>query len=131
MNHPVIFFDGVCNLCNGTVRFIIKLDRKRHFRFSSLQSDFAKHTLEPFGIDTTNPDTIILLEDNKIYQKSEAVFRIIKYLSWLKMFNLLSYLPKRTTDFFYDIIARNRYAWFGKKATCVYNESLFDNLFIK
>ena len=57
MNHPVIFFDGVCNLCNGAVRTVIKLDSKRHFRFSSLQSDFAKTTLQPFQIDLGDPNS--------------------------------------------------------------------------
>ncbi len=118
MNHPVIFFDGVCNLCNGTVRFIIKLDRKRHFRFSSLQSDFAKHTLEPLGIDTTNPDTIILLEDNKIYQKSEAVFRITRQLSRINFLFPFKFLPKKINDGIYDFIAKNRYIIFGKKEEC-------------
>ncbi|MBK6975792.1 MAG: DUF393 domain-containing protein [Cytophagaceae bacterium] len=118
MNHPVIFFDGVCNLCNGTVRFIIKLDRKRHFRFSSLQSEFAKHTLEPFGIDTTNPDTIILLVDNIIYQKSEAVFRITRQLSRINFLIPFKFLPKKINDGIYDFIAKNRYIIFGKKEEC-------------
>jgi predicted DCC family thiol-disulfide oxidoreductase YuxK len=130
MNHPVIFFDGVCNLCNGAVRTVIKLDSKRHFRFSSLQSDFAKTTLQPFQIDLGDPNSIILLEDNKIYQKSEAVFRIIKKLKWINFLNVFSRIPFKVSNLIYDFIAKNRYNLFGKKENCPLPDRNLDWLFL-
>ncbi|MCA0364095.1 MAG: DCC1-like thiol-disulfide oxidoreductase family protein [Bacteroidetes bacterium] len=130
MNHPVIFFDGVCNLCNGAVRTVIKLDSKRHFRFSSLQSEFAKRTLQPFHINTTNSDSIILLENNHIYQKSEALFRIIKKLKWINFLNVFSRIPFKVSNLIYDFIAKNRYNLFGKKENCPLPDRNLDWLFL-
>lgn len=119
MEHPVIFFDGVCNLCNGVVKTITKLDHKRHFYFSSLQSDFAKTTLKSFGIDFIEPETIIFLEKDKIFIKSKAVFQISKQLGWLKIISVFSFLPTAFSDKIYDFVAQNRYKWFGKKEQCM------------
>lgn len=130
MNHPVIFFDGVCNLCNGAVRTVIKLDSKRHFRFSSLQSEFAKRTLQPFHINTTNSDSIILLENNHIYQKSEALFRIIKKLKWINFLYVFSRIPFKVSNLIYDFIAKNRYNLFGKKENCPLPDRNLDWLFL-
>jgi predicted DCC family thiol-disulfide oxidoreductase YuxK len=130
MNHPVIFFDGVCNLCNGAVRTVIKLDSKRHFRFSSLQSEFAKRTLQPFHINTTNSNSIILLENNHIYQKSEALFRIIKKLKWINFLYVFSRIPFKVSNLIYDFIAKNRYNLFGKKENCPLPDRNLDWLFL-
>ena len=130
MNHPVIFFDGVCNLCNGAVRTVIKLDSKRHFRFSSLQSEFAKRTLQPFHINTSNSDSIILLENNHIYQKSEALFRIIKKLKWINFLYVFSRIPFKVSNLIYDFIAKNRYNLFGKKENCPLPDRNLDWLFL-
>lgn len=114
---PVIFFDGVCGLCNGFVDFIISIDKHNHYLFSPLQSKFAEKTLPPELIKDLN--SVICLENNKIYKKSNAVLVIMKSLGgfWkLSQFGLL--IPEFLRDKIYDFVARNRYRFFGKKATC-------------
>lgn len=117
---PVIFFDGVCNLCNQSVNYIIKHDEQKIFRFASLQSEIAKHLLSERPELIQNMGSVVLLESGTIYTHSTAAFRILKQLKsswrWLLIFR---YLPSRFTDFFYDLIANNRYRWFGKKDSCM------------
>ncbi|MBL7765378.1 MAG: thiol-disulfide oxidoreductase DCC family protein [Chitinophagaceae bacterium] len=117
---PVIFFDGVCNLCNQSVNYIIKHDEHKIFRFASLQSEIAKHLLSERPELIQNMGSVVLLESGTIYTHSTAAFRILKQLKsswrWLLIFR---YLPSRFTDFFYDLIANNRYRWFGKKDSCM------------
>ncbi|MBF0598081.1 thiol-disulfide oxidoreductase DCC family protein [Faecalibacter rhinopitheci] len=115
----IIFFDGVCNLCNSTVQFIIENDSQNKFHFSSLQSNFGQKFLEENNLKTENFDSIILLENNEIYQKSDAAIKIASHLdspyNYLKLFSIL---PKFIRDFFYSIVAKNRYRIFGKKESC-------------
>lgn len=126
----IIFFDGICNFCNSSVNFIIKRDRKNYFKFASLQSEFAGKFLESCnlvpkfhlgnGIKEKKFDSIILLENNKLYIKSSAALHIAKHLngSW-KIFFIFIIVPPLIRNFFYDIIAKNRYKWFGKKDVCM------------
>lgn len=115
----IIFFDGVCNLCNSTVQFIIENDSQNKFHFSSLQSNFGQKFLEENNLKTENFDSIILLENNEVYQKSDAAIKIASHLdspyNYLKLFSIL---PKFIRDFFYSIVAKNRYRIFGKKESC-------------
>lgn len=119
MKEQIIFFDGVCNLCNGSVNFVIDRDKKKVFRYAPLQSDFAKEKLLPKGVDLEKLDTIMLLKDGKVYQKSSAALLVASKLSgaW-PLFAVFLILPKFIRDFFYDIVARNRYKWFGKEDQC-------------
>ena len=119
MNEQIIFFDGVCNLCNNSVNFVIDRDKEQIFRFAPLQSDFAKEKLTPLGADPEQLDSIILLKNGKVYQKSSAALQIARKLTgaWPAL-SVLMVLPKFLRDFFYDIIARNRYRWFGKQDQC-------------
>lgn len=115
----VIFFDGLCNLCNGAVQFIIERDTNNLYHFASLQSDFAKNELQKFDIDTAQINSFILLENGKIYQRSTAALKVSKNLSGLwPLLSIFIIIPPFIRDGFYNYIAKNRYKWFGKKESC-------------
>lgn len=120
MEKKIILFDGVCNLCNGAITFIIKRDKKDVFRYSPLQSTIGKQLAAKHYIDLDSVDSIILISDNKAVAKSTAALRIAKHLSggWPLMVVFLV-LPAFLRDWVYDFIARNRYKWFGKKDACM------------
>jgi len=119
MEHPIVFFDGVCNLCNGAVQFIIARDRKNVFYFASLQSDTAKEKLKPIGVEPEHVLSIVLLSEGKAYQQSSAVLRIARKLSWpWPVFYVLILIPPFIRDSIYRFIAHNRYRWFGKRESC-------------
>lgn len=115
----IILFDGICNLCNQSVQFVIKHDKANQFLFASLQSDFGQNFLKEKKLDATYFDSMVFIENNKFYTKSSAPLRIAKYLdqkvSWLRFFMIV---PKPIRDFVYSIISKNRYRWFGKKESC-------------
>ncbi|SMG46400.1 Predicted thiol-disulfide oxidoreductase YuxK, DCC family [Marivirga sericea] len=114
---PIIFFDGVCNLCNGAINFIIDHDKTAYFKFAPLQSRVADEYL-PTSL-TKNTDSIILWESEKIYSRSTAALRIAKKLNGLwKLFYVFMIFPKFARDSVYKLIAKNRYKWFGKRETC-------------
>jgi predicted DCC family thiol-disulfide oxidoreductase YuxK len=116
---PVLLFDGVCNLCTSSVHFIIKRDPKRKFRFASLQSAFGQNVLQEHQLNTQTFDSLVLLENGKIYQRSTAALRIARQLSgaWPLLY-IFMIVPAFIRNAVYDFIARNRYKWFGKKETC-------------
>ena len=118
----VILFDGVCNLCNASVNFVIKRDRHDRFRYASLQSEIGKRLLEERHIDSNQVDSIVLIEPGVAYfLKSDAALEIANELGWpwkaLHLFNYI--LPVQLRNNVYDLIARNRYRWFGKKDQCM------------
>jgi predicted DCC family thiol-disulfide oxidoreductase YuxK len=115
----IILFDGVCNLCNGTVNFVIDHDPKAIFKFTSLQSETGQQLLQQLGKPKTQFDSIILIDNQQVFEKSDAALRIAKQLSggWSVLY-LLIYLPKGFRNFVYDLVAQNRYRLFGKTATC-------------
>ena len=117
----IILFDGVCNLCDSAVQFIIKHDKKDIFRFISLQSDLGKEITNYLGINRTNLDSIILYQPGyAYYHKSQAVFEIAKDLGGIYSLSaIFSVLPSSLTDNMYDYIAKNRYNWYGKKVSCM------------
>jgi predicted DCC family thiol-disulfide oxidoreductase YuxK len=117
----IILFDGVCNLCNGAVQFVIKRDNKDIFRFAALQSPVGKTLVKERGIDTEKTDSILLIEPGiAYYAKSEAALRIAKNLSggW-PLLGIFLGIPPGFRDMIYDWIARNRYRWFGKREACM------------
>lgn len=120
----VILFDGVCNLCNHAVQTILKRDKKHYFKFASLQSDFAQKSIENHWLKTRPlPDSILLWENNKLYDRSAAVLKITKHLSGLwPVCSVFLLIPRFLRDAVYDFIARNRYKWFGKKNSCSLSE---------
>jgi len=118
-SHPIILFDGICNLCNRSVQFLLKKDRKNQFLFASLQSPPGQAILKDHGLSQEHYNSFILLEDGIIYTRSTAVLRVFKRLggirSWLYIFIVL---PRPVRDALYDYVARNRYKWFGTRAEC-------------
>ncbi len=116
----IIFFDGVCNLCNGAINFIIDRDRKGTFKFAPLQSEFAKKRLQQSKIDPLKLDTIVLLEPRgNVSVKSTAALRIARNLSgaWPLLYGFVI-IPKFIRDAVYNLIANNRYKWFGRTDQC-------------
>jgi predicted DCC family thiol-disulfide oxidoreductase YuxK len=118
-HYKIILFDGICNLCNSSVDFIIRHDKKNVFRFASLQSDFGQDITKKLSPKYLNTDSFILAEGDNFHIKSGAALRTAKYLGFpFNMFYVLIIIPPFIRNFFYDIIAKNRYKWFGKKQTC-------------
>ncbi|MCM3700277.1 thiol-disulfide oxidoreductase DCC family protein [Paenibacillus macerans] len=118
-NHAVVLFDGVCNFCNGSVQFIIRRDRAGYFRFASLQSDAAKSLLSE-RVEAPNLDSIILIENGRIFTESTAVLRIARKLDGIwKAAALFLIVPKPVRNWAYRLFARNRYRWFGKRNECM------------
>ena len=116
----IILFDGVCNVCNGFVNFLIPRDSKNKFQFGSLQSLKVKELLKQYHYDANDISTVILIENNKLYPQSTAVLKIFRQMNgawpWLYAFIIV---PKPIRDFVYQLIARNRYKLFGKKDACM------------
>jgi predicted DCC family thiol-disulfide oxidoreductase YuxK len=118
-NFKIILFDGVCNFCNYWVNFVLKRDKKNNFKFAALQSEIGKQLLKQFNLTANNFDSFILIDGNLIYKKSEAAFKVAKNLKgYPKVIAILSFMPKKFSDFFYDLIAQNRYKLFGKRGSC-------------
>jgi predicted DCC family thiol-disulfide oxidoreductase YuxK len=113
----IIFFDGYCGLCNGFVNFIMRVDRKGLFKFSPLQSDFAKAKLSVE--DTQDLKSVVVLIDEVTYRKARGVFMALRELGlFWKCLSFLRFLPAGLLNFSYDFIAENRYRLFGKRETC-------------
>lgn len=118
--NPVVFFDGVCNLCSSSVLFIIKRDKKNTFKFNSLQSPNSYELLRAFDTNTEDLQSIILLQNGKIYTESSAVLQITRQLSGLwPILYVFAVIPKFIRDGLYRIVAKNRYGWFGRKDQCM------------
>lgn len=116
-NRPVIFFDGVCGLCNGFVDFVISHDKKNLFLFSPLQSEYAKKQL-PSHL-TQDLTSVVLIINGETYTKTNAVLRVMKELGGAyKILTIGRYLPTFLRNQIYDLVASNRYRLFGKKETC-------------
>ena len=116
----VVLFDGVCNLCNGAVRFIIARDPRGRFRFASLGSAAAARALADARADAPLPDSVALVENGRVYTKSAAALRIVRRLRfpWPVLW-LLVVVPGPWRDRLYDFIARRRYRWFGRQDACL------------
>jgi predicted DCC family thiol-disulfide oxidoreductase YuxK len=120
-NKKIILFDGVCNLCNSAVQFIIKHDKKDVFRFVALQSELGQEILTYIGIDSKNIDSIVLYEPGvAYYYKSDAALQIAKSLNGLYSLGVIfKIIPIGIRNKLYDYIAKNRYKWYGKKESCM------------
>jgi predicted DCC family thiol-disulfide oxidoreductase YuxK len=116
----VILFDGVCNFCDGAVNFIIARDTDAYFKFAPLQSEIGEKLLAENGIDKTVTDSVVLIEDGKVYTYSTAALRVARKLSgaWSWMYAFIV-VPKFIRDFFYKLFAKYRYKMFGKKDECM------------
>ncbi|MGI9553340.1 MAG: thiol-disulfide oxidoreductase DCC family protein [Thermodesulfobacteriota bacterium] len=120
MDRLNILFDGVCNLCNGFVVFIIKRDPDAKFKFASLQSDEGERLQEEFNMDPANITTMVLVDNNNYYVKSDAALRILKELNgiWHFLYYFI-FVPRPVRDTVYDIVAKYRYRWFGRQDECM------------
>ena len=120
LTHSIILFDGVCNLCNGAVNFVIKRDPGNVFKFAPLQEKQGALLLKTHAIDIQKIDSIVLIENGNVYTKSSAALRIARKMSNLwPLFFVLLIIPSFIRDGVYDFIAKNRYKWFGKKEQCM------------
>ena len=119
-NHKIIVFDGVCNLCNTSVNFVIKRDKKDVFRFAALQSEIGQKYISEFNINPKETDSIVLIDDGKCFVKSTAALHITKFLpgAYPLLFGFII-VPKFIRNWVYDYIAKNRYKWYGKKDNCM------------
>ena len=120
----IIFFDGVCNLCNGFVQFVIRHDPKQHFRFAALQSEAAQALLAGQGVTSamlgTEPDSVLVLSGGRLYSHSTAVLRIARGLGGVWQLAGVGWvLPRPWRDALYRFVARNRYRWFGRQESCM------------
>lgn len=131
MQHRIVLFDGECNFCSSSVQFIIKRDRKGYFKFASLQSDAGIKLKRQYHA-AENLDTIVLIDNDKIYYKSDAALRICKNLDGMwKIFSVFIIIPRSLRDILYDLIAKNRYKWFGKKEHCMIPKQEMRDRFLK
>jgi predicted DCC family thiol-disulfide oxidoreductase YuxK len=120
MSHPVLLFDGVCNLCNSSVQFIIKNDKKGKFRFASIQSDYGQQAIKEYDLGDENLKTVILIADGKAYKKSTAALEVARRMDGLwPLLYVFWIVPYPLRDLVYNWIANNRYKWFGKKDQCM------------
>lgn len=119
-NHKIILFDGVCNLCNASVNFVIQRDKKDVFRFAALQSEIGKKYISKFNINPNETDSIILIDGEKCYVKSTAALYISKSLSggYPLLYGFII-IPTFIRNWVYDFVAKNRYKWYGKKENCM------------
>ena len=120
-DRPVLFFDGVCNLCNSSVQFIIRRDKKKVFLFASLQSDLGKEAMQNAQKqENSTPDSVILYYNGKYFVRSDAALHVFKLLGgiWSLLFAGMV-LPRFLRDGIYDFISRSRYKWFGKRNECM------------
>jgi predicted DCC family thiol-disulfide oxidoreductase YuxK len=117
--HPILLFDGVCNLCHGSVRFLLEHDRAARFRFAPLQSELGRALLAQFALDVDALDTVVLIDADGVHTRSDAALRSARLLgapwswSWL-----LAAIPRPLRDAAYAFVVRRRYRWFGRKDAC-------------
>jgi predicted DCC family thiol-disulfide oxidoreductase YuxK len=124
VERPVILFDGVCNLCSSSVRFIVERDPAAHFRFASIQSEVGQKLMREHGLAPavagSDPTSIVLVADGRAFERSAAALRIARRLRfpWLLLYGFVV-VPRFLRDAVYDFVARHRYRWFGKQDACM------------
>ena len=117
---PVILFDGICNLCNGVVKLVIRQDKKAYYKLAALQSHAGQELLKNHKLPQKDFETFLLIENGKVYQQSDAALRVAKQFSWYwQWVQTLWLVPRPLRNAVYRFIARRRYRWFGKKDTCM------------
>jgi predicted DCC family thiol-disulfide oxidoreductase YuxK len=121
-DHPIVLFDGVCNLCSNAVQFIIRWDTQGIFRFASLQSNIGQALLVKKRLSPEAINTIVLVEERegRIYDRSTAALQIARRMDGIwPILYIMIYIPEPIRNYVYDIIARHRYRWFGRKDSCM------------
>ena len=116
----IILYDGVCCLCQGTVRLVIKYDKQNKFKFAALQSDIGQQLSGKYNLDPTSLDTMIYIQHNKTFQKSDGTLQVLKQLPYpVKMLSWFLIFPKTLRNWCYNFIGKHRYKWFGKTEQCL------------
>ncbi|MEZ4969830.1 MAG: thiol-disulfide oxidoreductase DCC family protein [Flavobacteriaceae bacterium] len=120
-NKKIILFDGVCNLCNSAVQYVIEHDKNNIYRFAALQSDIGGELMKERGMDASQIDSIILIEQGvAYYTKSTAALKIARSFGGIwQLVVVFQWIPEKIRDRVYDYIAHNRYKWYGKKNACM------------
>ena len=120
INHPIILLDGVCNLCNSSVQYVIKHDPNARFTFASLQGKTGQELLKKHGLSDNELNSFVLIINDKVFTRSAAALTVAKQLSGVtKMLYGFMIIPPFIRDGVYNFIAKNRYKWFGKKDSCM------------
>jgi len=121
---PILLFDGYCNLCNNSVKFVLKHEKTSEIVFASLESTIGVQILKQYHINSTEIDSLVLIQHKTVYVKSSAALRLTKYLKGLyPLAYILLIIPPFIRNWAYDYIARHRYRWFGKSDTCMMPDS--------
>jgi predicted DCC family thiol-disulfide oxidoreductase YuxK len=129
---PIILFDGVCNFCNRTINIILKYDKDAYFQFAPSQSNAAMGIMQQFSLEQQAITSVILIDNEKVYTKTDAVIQIANRLSgWPSLFRFIKFIPKPIRDFAYDLIAKNRYTLFGKRASCRIPDASIQDRFLQ
>ncbi len=128
----IILFDGICNLCNGSVQYVLKHDKKKMFRFASLQSDSGQQLLKKYKLPYDNFNSFVLLQNEKAYLKSTAALMVAKQLGGVtQILYAFIIVPTFIRDAVYNLISKNRYKWFGKKESCMVPTTELQSRFLK
>lgn len=119
-DHPILLFDGVCNLCNASVQWVLLRDKKAQFRFAALQSEIGQQLLKRHGLDSEHFDTVVLAVGENIFLRSDAPLEIARRLggAWQLLYGF-KIVPRPLRDALYNFVARNRYRWFGRQESCM------------
>lgn len=129
--HKIILFDGVCNLCNGLVQFVINHDKKSIFRFGSLQSEGGRVLLKEHGLPLNDYDSFVYVKDNRVYLKSTGALHVLKDLGgFYKLLYVFIAIPRPLRDFVYSLIAKSRYSLLGKRESCMLPTPELKNRFL-
>jgi predicted DCC family thiol-disulfide oxidoreductase YuxK len=116
---PIIVFDGMCVLCSANAQFVLKHDKKGYFRLAAMQGQTGSALFMRFGIDPTDPNTIIVVQGDQVWRNSDAVLKIYAGLGWpWRLASILRLIPRFVRDPIYFLVAKNRYRFFGKRETC-------------
>jgi predicted DCC family thiol-disulfide oxidoreductase YuxK len=131
-NEAVLLFDGVCNLCNSSVQFILKHEKNQNLTFAAIQSEAGKRRLAEHNINPIQTNSVILFKSGQVYTQSDAILKITQFLSFpYSLGKILFVVPKSIRDFFYKKVARNRYRWFGKRDSCMIPTPQLKNRFLE
>jgi predicted DCC family thiol-disulfide oxidoreductase YuxK len=128
----VVLFDGVCNFCNGSVQFVMPRDPAGYFQFAALGTEPATRVLRAAHVDGPLPDSMVLVEDGQVFTRSDAALRIARRLTFpWPLFWGLVVVPRALRDAVYDVIARHRYRWFGKRESCLIPKPGYADRFLR
>jgi predicted DCC family thiol-disulfide oxidoreductase YuxK len=118
--NPLILFDGVCNLCTGSVQWIIRRDRRARFRFASLQSEAARRALADAGVTSPLPDSVVLIDHGRVLTRSDAGIGVLRGLGFpWSLGGVAAIVPRGIRDALYAFVAARRYKWFGVRTSCM------------